>query len=235
MISIRNLSVHYNRTEVLTNFCLEMEEGRIYSLVGPSGSGKSTLLKVIAGIKKDYIGEIEYNGIDISRYPVSIGYVPQNYGLLDWKKVSQNIELPWIINNIKPHREEEYQDIIESLEITNLLDRYPGELSGGQKQRIALARAFIMKPDLLLMDEPFSALDAFTSTASQKLFLRLWNKYRVTTLFITHNIHEAVSIGNCILLMGKNKKNIIGRFENTETTAGDKLASEIYSKFEKSI
>ena len=111
-------------------------------------------------------------------------------------------------------REAEVSEIINSLEINDIQNRYPSQLSGGQKQRVALARAFISQPDILLMDEPFSSLDTFTSEASQRLFLRLWEKYKVTTLFITHNIHEAVSIGEHIIVMSKSPGRIIHQVEN---------------------
>ena len=215
MISINNLSAKYGQVKILNNLSLDLEKGYIYTLIGPSGSGKTTLLKVLAGIKKDYTGTILYNGKAIEKQPVSIGYVPQNYGLLNWKTIEENIRLPLLLNKNKSHVNAEYQDILQSLEIEDLLKRYPQELSGGQKQRVALARAFISQPDLLLMDEPFSALDAFTAKASQKLFLRIWSKYKVTTLFITHNINEAISIGNQILLMGKTSGKISEKINNS--------------------
>ena len=215
MISINNLSAKYGQVKILNNLSLDLEKGYIYTLIGPSGSGKTTLLKVLAGIKKDYTGTILYNGKAIEQQPVSIGYVPQNYGLLNWKTIEENIRLPLLLNKNKSHVNAEYQDILQSLEIEDLLKRYPQELSGGQKQRVALARAFISQPDLLLMDEPFSALDAFTAKASQKLFLRIWSKYKVTTLFITHNINEAISIGNQILLMGKTSGKISEKINNS--------------------
>lgn len=211
MLSIKDLSVSYNSEEVLKNLSLDLHGGEIYSLIGPSGCGKSTLLKVLAGIKYDYSGIIDFNGNPLNKQDVLIGYVPQNYGLLEWKTANENILLPIKLKKLKTVL---YKNIIESLEIGNILNKYPEELSGGQKQRIALARAFIMQPDLLLMDEPFSALDAFTSEASQKLFLSLWSEYKVTTLFITHNITEATSIGKHILLMSKSSKKIIYNLEN---------------------
>jgi len=241
MISIKNLSVKYGQSEILKDFSMELSDGDIYSLIGPSGCGKSTLLKVLSGIKKDYTGNIDYNGLPIDDQKISIGYVPQNYGLLDWKTVSANIYLPLKLDKNKVFREKENEDILHSLEIEDLLNRYPRELSGGQKQRVALARAFISQPDLLLMDEPFSALDAFTSVASQELFLRLWSKYRVTTLFITHNIHEAVSIGKHIVLVGKSSKKIVEQIENpTFGIDGDEidklqLADRIINMFRKKL
>ncbi|NDW18340.1 ABC transporter ATP-binding protein [Dysgonomonas sp. 216] len=241
MISINSLTVKYNETEVLKNFSLNLDKGEIYSMIGPSGCGKSTLLKVLCGIKKDYIGDVLYNGEPIEHAKLSVGYVPQNYGLLDWKKVEDNIYLPLMLDKNKKVKETEVLDILNSLEIEDLLKRYPRELSGGQKQRVALARAFISQPDLLLMDEPFSALDAFTSSASQKLFLRIWNKYKVTTLFITHNIQEAVSIGRHVLLMGKVSRNLIDNIDNPTFGVADsdmekmQLANTIVKKFEETV
>lgn len=211
MLSIKNLSVSYNSEEVLKNLSLDLHDGEIYSLIGPSGCGKSTLLKVLAGIKSDYSGVIDFNGNPLNKQNILIGYVPQNYGLLDWKTVSENILLPIKLKKLKTTL---YKNIIEALEIGDILNKYPGKLSGGQKQRTALARAFVMQPDLLLMDEPFSALDTFTSETSQKLFLSLWLEYKVTTLFITHNIAEATSIGKHILLMNKSSKKIICNLDN---------------------
>ena len=214
MFSIDNLTVKYGDTDALSNFSLDMEKGEIYSIIGPSGCGKSTLLKVLCGIIKDYKGQITLNGKPIDNKQLAIGYVPQQYGLLEWKTVKENIFLPYRLDKRKALNNKEVEDVIHSLEIEDLMHRYPSQLSGGQKQRIALCRAFISRPDILLMDEPFSSLDTFTSNASQRLFVRLWEKYNVTTLFITHNIHEAVAIGKHIVLMSKSPGKIIYQTDN---------------------
>lgn len=241
MIAIENLSVKYGADEILRDFSLSLNEGEIYSLIGPSGCGKSTLLRVLCGIKKDYTGQINYKSRTLEQQKISIGYVPQNYGLLDWKTVEGNVFLPLKLDKNKQYRESETNDILHSLEISGIMKKYPSELSGGQKQRVALARAFIAQPDLLLMDEPFSALDAFTSLASQELFLRMWSKYRVTTLFITHNIAEAVSIGKHILLMSKSTKNLANILENPYFGQIDRdedrfqLSLKVKNLFEKTL
>lgn len=214
MLSIEHLSVKYGNTEALSDFSLPIKTGEIYSLIGPSGCGKSTLLKVLCGIIKEYGGQITINDKTFSPKETSIGYVPQHYGLLEWKTIKENIYLPFKLNPEKKLKETEVNEIIHSLEIEDLMDRYPSQLSGGQKQRVALARAFVSQPDILLMDEPFSSLDTFTSEVSQRLFLRLWEKHKVTTLFITHNIHEAVSIGKHIIIMSKSPGKIIHEIEN---------------------
>nr|WP_239063794.1 ATP-binding cassette domain-containing protein [Bacteroides sp. 51] len=195
----------------MKNFSLELADGDIYSVIGPSGSGKSTLLYVLSGIRTNYTGEVLIDGKRPDPKHQSIGLVPQNYGLLPWKRVKENIFLPERIkrkhaatnsSGAKPSFGDTHvQEIIRTLDLGELLHRYPHELSGGQQQRVALARSFIQKPDLLLMDEPFSALDALTAERSRKLFFDVWTKNPVTTLFITHNIDEAVSIGKRVLLL----------------------------------
>lgn len=208
MLKLDKLRVRYGNAEVLGGLNLTLEQGRIHALIGPSGCGKSTLLKVLAGILRPSSGVISYNGQALTPGSLTVGYVPQNYGLLPWKTLEHNIYLPLKVGPkaLRPSadvRREQGPAIISALGLDGLLQRYPREVSGGQQQRAALARAFIMQPGLLLMDEPFSALDAFTSAASRELFLELWRKYRLTTLFITHNMREAADVGQRILLMGR--------------------------------
>lgn len=240
MISINNLSSSYGKTKVLDNFCLNLHKGESYALIGPSGCGKSTLLKILSGIHKEFSGEITFQDQPYFSQKIAIGYVPQNYGLLDWKKVKDNILLPLKLNKSKSFNESEAHEIIHSLEIEDLMDRFPLQLSGGQRQRVALARAFISKPDLLLMDEPFSSLDSFTSVNSQKLFLKLWKKYNITTLFITHNIFEATATCKHIVLMNKKSGKIIEQIENNylfeeDNTQQIQLASHLLNLFEENI
>lgn len=211
IIRIKNLSAGYGKGRVLEDFSLELEEGEIYALIGPSGCGKSTLLKVLCGILPTSGGAIEYRGLPVSsENRISIGYVPQNYGLLAWKTVRANIFLPAQVGLFaqRAAATTDAAEIIAELGLTGLMQRYPSELSGGQKQRVALARAFISQPDLLLMDEPFSALDAFTSEASQALFMDIWKKRRITTLFITHSMVEAAALGTRVLFMEPNRRQI---------------------------
>lgn len=226
MIRISHLSAGYGQNRVLEDFSLDLEQGEIYALIGPSGCGKSTLLKVLCGILPPRGGSVEYKGRPVSpENRISIGYVPQNYGLLDWKNVRANIFLPL---QIGPARREaacavndDAEAIINELGLSDLMERYPSELSGGQKQRAALARAFISQPALLLMDEPFSALDAFTAEASQALFLKIWQSRRITTLFITHSMIEAAVLGTRILLMDPSSRKIGANLANEAALGGE--------------
>lgn len=216
MIEVINLFASYRegKERVLQNFNLSLHENESYALIGPSGCGKSTLVKILCGIHTEFDGLIHYNGKPLFEQEISIGYVPQAYGLLNWKTVKDNIYLPYILDKTKKLEEKEANEILSTLELNDLLEKYPLQLSGGQRQRVALARAFILRPDLLLMDEPFSSLDSFTSANSQKLYLELWKKYNITTLIITHNIAEAVELGKTILIMNKQSGKIIDKLDN---------------------
>ncbi len=201
MLSLQNISVEIDKQYILQDISFDLNAGEILTVVGPSGSGKSTLLNTIAGIIKQYQGNILFDNKPIDN--LIRGYIPQNLGLLPWKKVKDNIFLPGKINKkIEIERGEAF-DIIEELGISDLLHRYPSELSGGQQQRVALARLFVSRPDILLMDEPFSALDTFSAEISRDLFLKLWKRHRITSIFTTHNLSEAVKLGKQILIMSK--------------------------------
>lgn len=206
MIQIKNLNVNYEavgeRYVALKNINLELAAGETCAIIGPSGCGKSTLLKVLAGIIKKYDGAVEINGQPITPSKQRIGFIPQNYGLLPWKNVAENICLGIKIKNKSSNDDLEGLDfLIQQLGLAGLENRYPGELSGGQQQRVALARSFLLKPDLLLMDEPFSALDAMTREEIQNVFLHAWRKSSVSTVLVTHHVEEALYLGQKIVIL----------------------------------
>ncbi|GHV29400.1 ABC transporter ATP-binding protein [Bacteroidia bacterium] len=232
-LSINDLSISYGETSILHNFNLPVEEGNIYCLVGPSGCGKSTLLKAICGIIKPTNGEIRLKGQTICPATQSFGYIPQQFGLLDWLTVKSNLFLGKKIRKIPSFPEENH--IIEQLEIEPLLNRYPKELSGGQQQRVALARAWLLRPELLLMDEPFSSLDTFTTERSLELFLRLWKERRTTTLFVTHNLREAVRVGKYIIMLSKQPARVLEIFENPLASIGINPAEQDFYQAEQQI
>ncbi|HEY3426827.1 MAG TPA: ABC transporter ATP-binding protein [Negativicutes bacterium] len=206
MIRIKDLSVTYEsmkeRYMALCNINLELAAGETCAIIGPSGCGKSTLLKVLAGIIKNFDGSVEINGEPVMPDKQKIGFIPQNYGLLPWKNVYENIRLGVKIKNKKSTDDKKILALLlGQLGLGGLESRYPGELSGGQQQRVALARAFLLKPDLLLMDEPFSALDAMTREEIQNVFLQVWRKYSVSTILVTHHVEEAVYLGQKIVIL----------------------------------
>ena len=213
-LSLHNVSVNFGTTSVLEDISFSIDKGKILTIVGPSGCGKSTLLNVLSGIIKNYEGQIMMGSKDLRSAELTYGYVPQSFGLLAWKKVKDNIMLPATINKNIKIDEDEVNDILTKLELTELLDRYPSQLSGGQRQRVALARVFISHTDILLLDEPFSALDTLTADTSRNLFLDLWRKYRPTTIFTTHNLSEAVKLGEHILLLNKQPAKVFRFVDN---------------------
>lgn len=202
MIDIQDLSVtyrgKYQDTLALDRVSIHINKGEIYTFIGPSGCGKSTLLHVLSGVQKEYSGMVTISGQAVNPKKQRIGLVPQNYGLLAWKTVCKNVLLGTKIKDGRKTLDDYSRYILHQLGIDTLLNRYPKELSGGQQQRVAIARAFILKPDLLLMDEPFSALDAITREEMQELFLNIWKQHRVTTIFITHSVDEALYLGGKI-------------------------------------
>ena len=203
MLEIKNLSVAYEGLAVLKNVSLQVADGEICTIVGPSGCGKSTLLKAVATLINDYSGDILFNDEPVSAKKHTIGYIPQNYGLLPWKTVEQNIVLALKIKDL-PLFNGVTSVVDEVLNRVGLLEhkkKFPGALSGGQQQRIAIARAFVLQPDMLLMDEPFSALDSMTKEEMQQFFRDIWKGRTGSTLFITHDIEEAVFLGEKVVVM----------------------------------
>lgn len=225
MLLMKNVSIIYKTKKeiypVIQNLSLEIEQGEALVILGPSGCGKSTLVNALAGSISTVSGNIDYIK-DSDRKTLNpkthkIGIIPQSCGLLPWKTVRENCLLPLKIRNeqLDEKRKQEIIKIYEALDITELLERYPKELSGGQVQRAAVARAFILKPDLLLMDEPFSSLDEITREEARELFLKIWEHNRPTTILVTHSIEEALYLGNRIIVMGVHMGNIIYQMQNS--------------------
>jgi NitT/TauT family transport system ATP-binding protein len=175
-----------------------------FVLLGPSGCGKSTLLKGVAGFMKPVEGKMRLAGRDIDRPGPDRMMVFQEFDqLLPWKTVKQNVMFPILASGRFARAEAEARALayIDKVNLTKFRDAYPHTLSGGMKQRVAIARAMAMEPDILLMDEPFAALDALTRRKMQEELLQLWDDTRFTVLFVTHSIEEAIIIGSRILVM----------------------------------
>lgn len=220
MLQIKNLSVSYKSknksVKALDSISFTANSDDIYAIIGPSGCGKSTLLNVISGIIKNYEGEVILGNRRLNPHIHKIGFIPQNFGLLPWKTVKENCILPFKIKKEKVN-----EDVINKLDIMlkrlnlyHLKDRFPNELSGGQKQRVSIVRSFLMNPDILLMDEAFSALDAIIKEEAQQLFLEVWNENKISTIMITHNIDEALYMGKKIMIMSNTPGKIIEVIDN---------------------
>ena len=203
-IEIQHLSVDYDegRFSAIEDISLSVPEGSVCALIGSSGCGKSTLLRVVAGLQRPTSGKVLIGGCTVNPKQHKIGFVPQNYGLLPWRTVKENILLGCRIRGeMEADTMERLDSLMEQLGIRGLEDRYPRELSGGQQQRVGLARSFLLRADVLLMDEPFSALDSITREDMQEVFMELWQKHAVTTMLVTHYVEEALYLGQKIVLM----------------------------------
>lgn len=211
MLTIKNLSVKIEDNLILNDFSFSIDDHSITCIIGSSGIGKSTLIKTIAGIVSPMNGTILYRNLLIDNRKINIGYAFQDYGLYPWYKVHKNITLPL---KIKKHSVDEvfFEHILLNLGIEHLLERYPSDLSGGEKQRVALARAIILKPQILLLDEPFSALDTFNRNNARELFLKIWEEYKPLCIFVTHDIDEALLLSHKILVVRNDSYRMI---ENT--------------------
>jgi len=252
MINIQNLNFSYpDNTHVFKNFTWKIKAGETWSVLGLSGSGKTTLLFLLSGLIKADSGEIQITGSNITRPRPKTGFIMQEHGLLSWATVEKNIRLGFKIRRFygpdgkhspknstfdKKLEIEAVEYWLDRLDINDLRDKYPSQISGGQKQRTAIARTMVLKPDLLLMDEPFTSLDLKTSDSLQNLILDLNNENAATGITVTHNLQEAIYLGKHIMVLkGEGDDSLI--FENPGAGTPDyKNSSEyvrMYAKLQK--
>jgi len=206
MIQVQNLAASYSQRVskkiVFEGLSFDVSIGVPLSVIGPSGCGKTTLLYLLSGLKKPERGEILFRGEPLNGHQREIALVLQHYGLLPWKTVYQNASLGLKIRGFsKKETREVVLPILRELAIDHLLDCFPGQLSGGEKQRVAIARALALNPSLLLLDEPFSSLDAFTREHLQNLILSVCRQRQLALVHVTHSIEEAVFLGEKALVM----------------------------------
>lgn len=204
-VKLENIVKKYGNTIAVNNFSTELPDGHLICLLGPSGCGKSTILNMLCGIIPVTEGHIYFDDKDVTKLPPdqrNIGMVFQNYALYPHLTVLENIAFPLEVKKIsKKERNIKAEEIAKLVHVDNLLKRYPGELSGGQQQRVAIARALVKNPKLLLMDEPLSNLDARLRLEMREEIRRIQKETGVTTVFVTHDQEEAMSISDSILLM----------------------------------
>jgi len=211
MLKINNLSktfIDKNGSEIcaLSNVSLEIEGGQFVSVIGPSGCGKSTLLRIIAGLDHATKGSVQIENSS-SR---NSGFVFQEYALFPWMTVLENISLgPEMQGEPLKERTDKALNYIDRFALAGFADKYPKELSGGMKQRVAIARTLVNEPSIILMDEPFGALDSQTRSMMQEFLHEIWFESKKTILFVTHNIDEAIYLSDTIVGLSKRPGEIL--------------------------
>jgi sulfate transport system ATP-binding protein len=213
-IVVENVSKHFGSFQAVDQVNLEIQSGSLVALLGPSGSGKSTLLRLISGLEMPDSGKIILTGKDATYQSVqerNIGFVFQHYALFKHLTVRQNISFGLEIRKApKKKIQGKVEQLLELVQLSGLGDRYPSQLSGGQRQRVALARALAVEPNVLLLDEPFGALDAKVRKDLRAWLRRLHDEVHVTTVFVTHDQEEAMEVSDEIVVMNKGKVEQVG-------------------------
>lgn len=211
IIEVKNISKIYGNKVILKNINLKINKGEFITIIGSSGCGKTTFLKLINGLIEPDDGKVYVEGNDISKVDKialrrKIGYVIQEIGLFPHMTVRKNIS--YVPNLIKKEKKDSIENRVK--ELINkvglkeeMLDNYPNELSGGQRQRVGIARALAINPNIILMDEPFGAIDEITRKLLQDEILKIYKEYNMTIIFITHDIKEALKLGTRIMVMDK--------------------------------
>ncbi|WP_432664714.1 ABC transporter ATP-binding protein [Wukongibacter baidiensis] len=202
MIICKDIVVKYDKFTAINKLSLSLDRNVSCAIIGKSGCGKTTLLYALAGLLELESGQIEIDRQGIKCIRKKIGLVLQSHGLFPWKTVRDNVSLGLKVRKVDSKIiKEEVSMLLKELNIYDHKDKYINELSGGQRQRVAIARSLAIKPELLLMDEPTSSLDAITKEDFQKLVLRLYKNHDLTMVFVTHDIEEAVFLGQKIIVM----------------------------------
>src|SRR5579862_6571286 len=229
-----------NRIQVIAPTDLSIVPGEIMALLGPSGSGKSTLLRMLAGLSKPSAGDVLWHGKPISTVRIHVSIVFQSFALFPWLTVLENVEAPLKAIGVEPEaRKERSLKILDTVGLDGFQAAYPKELSGGMRQRVGFARALVVEPEVLFMDEPFSALDVLTAENLRSELLELWQKKTIPTqaiFIVTHNIEEAVLLADRIIVLGRNPGHVRTDFKvgiahprNKKNATFTKLVDYIYT------
>lgn len=194
----------------LANVSLDVGEGEFVSLIGPSGCGKSTLLSVVSGLVLPTEGSVSINGVEVQRPYTDLGFVFQQDLLMEWRSVLRNVTIQTEIRGLdRESSQRRAFELLASLGLEGFEDKYPHELSGGMRQRVAIGRALAHDPPLLLMDEPFGALDAMTREQMNVELLRVWDEQHKTVLFVTHSIPEAIFLSDRVIVLSARPGRVI--------------------------
>jgi NitT/TauT family transport system ATP-binding protein len=239
---------HGRQVEALADITFTVNAGEFVCVVGPSGCGKTTLLRLIGGLLHQTSGEVVVNGKPVNGPPDGLAVVFQEYGrsLFPWLKVHGNVELPLKAKGLsKRQREPLVRNAIEAVGLADARTAYPWQLSGGMQQRVAIARALAFQPSVLLMDEPFAAVDAQTRGDLEDLVRSVWQQFGVTLLFVTHDIDESVYLGQRVIVLSKSPTTVVedlaidlpAQRDQLNTRSDPRfveLRAEVYSRIQKS-
>jgi len=231
MLDINIKSKQYENTTIIKELSLKVEKSQFLSIIGPSGCGKTTLLQMISNLDKNYLGDIFLDKKDMSS--INIGFMFQDSRLIPWLTIYENILLV-----SKSKDEEAIVDALIEVGLEDYINSYAKELSGGMQRKVALVRAFINKPEVLLLDEPFISLDYPTAQALRNLLLKFYDKYNPTVIFVTHNLKEAISLSNRVVFLDKKPLKIIydykietDLFYSLEDPNIDKIKENLLNKY----
>lgn len=247
VLEIKDLNISFSidagKLQVLNNINLTISKGEFICIVGASGCGKSTLLRIIGGLEQGYAGSCLFKGQEVRRPSVDRGFVFQESRLFPWLTVEKNVEFGLRDSsearrgNFAPKKTTVGQHL-ELVGLDKFSQAYPYQLSGGMQQRASIARALVNNPDMLLLDEPFGALDAFTRINMQQEILKIWRKEKTTMLLVTHDIDEAVYLADRVVLMSQRPgtikkivKNDVPRPRNRKNPDYTKIRNEIFEEF----
>jgi NitT/TauT family transport system ATP-binding protein len=235
-ICVKNLNKCYRVREgnlpALSAVDLEVAEGEFVSIVGPSGCGKSTLLYILGGFIRADSGVIEVGGKAVTGPGTDRGVVFQEYALFPWLTVTQNIRYGLEMTGVaRREREETVRRLVRTIGLEGFEHRFPRELSGGMKQRVAIARTLAYDPNILLLDEPFGALDAQTRETMQDELLRLWQATRKTVVMVTHDVNEAVYLSDRVLVMSQRPGRMVAEFSIAIDRSGNRETTMLNADF----
>ncbi|WP_429952142.1 ABC transporter ATP-binding protein [Comamonas sediminis] len=215
MISVQGIAKHYGDFKALDRVDLEIEKGEFVVLLGASGCGKSTLLNLVTGFDKPTAGRIVVNGREVNKVDPHCGMVFQQYALFPWLTVIDNVAFGLKMKGIaKAERLQVARRFIEMVGLKGFEDKYPNALSGGMRQRVSIARVLANDPDVILLDEPFAALDAMTRQVLQDELLQIYEKSKKTIIFITHSIDEALLLSTRMLIMSARPGRVVTDIRN---------------------
>lgn len=214
LLAVEGLTMRYRQSggwlPVLHDLSFQVNEGEFLCLVGPSGCGKTTLLRLVAGLERPTAGQVRLGGQEVDQPRRAVGIVFQEPTLMGWRTVEDNVALPLEVDGFrKGEARQQARALLNLVGLSGFEEAYPAQLSGGMAQRVALARALVHDPRLLLLDEPFGALDALTRERMGQELLRIWQARRKTVVMVTHSVTEAVFLADRVLVLGPRPTSIV--------------------------